>query len=770
MGETPFRNMLWLGALALGLATTSVAEAQTRASSAIIDEVTVTARKRASVEQAQEIPVAVTALGEDQLRALSFNEFSDISFAIPNTSLDEIGTSRGSASFAIRGLSATSSIVTIDPAVATFVDGIYLPANAGTVLDTFDLEAIEILRGPQGTLFGRNVTGGAVAVRTKRPSQETEQEGFYRYEAGGNNPTHVLGAAMQTSFSDTLSFRLAAYHNDDQGWFTNEAVKLDPSINGGDDAAGANQTTFIRPSLLWEPSDDLSLWLKLERLEQKGQQPPPQNNGNFFGKTDDRVSYDFLTPGFIDVDSATLELNWDVGRGRLTNLFGIRELNSSAGNDIDATRFQRFDSRGALEIESWQNELRYAGSINQLDFTVGTFLYRSDIKNYEARNLFFGNYTTTTHPRDGLMLWREGGGDQRTEAWAVFTENQFNLDNDIAILFGLRYSDEKKDVIFTEVAAGDLCGGRAANNNPTRVPNCRPTSTDSDSWDNIGGKLGVQYTPVDGRLYYAQFTRGYRSGGFNVRDTKVDGENAPSYDEEQLDSLEFGMKADWMNGNLRTNVALFINQAEGLQRDVNVPDPNGAGVIQSTANTADADLNGYEVEVYYQPMTDLLLSASLGYVDAEYTDVFFDLNGDGVVDGKDESQTLPRVPEYTYSLGLTYDYDVPMGLLTTRFTYDHRDEAFFTDANTTPLNEADIYSVRVSLQIMDGQVEISAFGKNLDNNIVQGGSSDISTNHPDASFPTTALGRQLADGGSSGGTFSPLAKGETYGIEARFRF
>ena len=107
------------------------------------------------------------------MRALSFNEFSDISFAIPNMSLDEIGTSRGSASFAIRGLSATSSIVTIDPAVATFVDGIYLPANAGTVLDTFDLEAIEILRGPQGTLFGRNVTGGAVAVRTKRPSQET---------------------------------------------------------------------------------------------------------------------------------------------------------------------------------------------------------------------------------------------------------------------------------------------------------------------------------------------------------------------------------------------------------------------------------------------------------------------------------------------------------------------------------------------------------------------------------------------------------------------
>ncbi len=754
-----------LGAIALGLFGTSIAEAQNRASSAIIDEVTVTARKKASVEQAQDVPVAVTALGEDQLRALSYNDFTDISFSIPNTSLDEIGSSRGSASFAIRGLSATSSIVTIDPAVATFVDGVYLPANAGTVLDTFDLEAIEVLRGPQGTLFGRNVTGGAVVLRTKRPSPETQQEGFYRFEAGGNQPAHIVGAAVQTPVSDALSFRLAAYFNDDHGWFTNEAVKLDPSINGGDDAAGANQTGFIRPSLLWEPSDDFSLWLKFEKLEQKGQQPPPQNNANFYGQTDDRVSYDYLAPGFINTDSVTLEMNWDIGPGRLTNLFGLRDLRSAGGNDIDSTRFRRFESRGALEIESWQNELRYAGSIDKLDFTVGTFLYRSDIKNYEARNLFEGSYTTTPHPRDNLMLWVEGGGDQRTEAWAVFTETQYNIDDRLAVLLGLRYSDEKKDVIFTEVAGGDLCGGRSANNNPTRVPDCQPTSTDSDSWDNIGGKLGLQYQPVDGRLFYAQYTRGYRSGGFNVRDTDVDGRNAPSYDEEQLDSLEFGIKADWMEDKLRTNFAVFINQAEGLQRDVNVPDPQGAGVLQSTANTADADISGYEVELFYQPITDLLLSASLGYVDAEYTDVFFDLNGDGEVNNIDLGQKLPRSPEYTYSLGLTYDRDIALGLLTARLTYDHRDEAFFTDANTTPLNAADIYGARVSLQIMDGQVEISAFGKNLDNNIMQGGSSDISTNHPDPSFPTSSLAASL-----SAGTFSPITKGRTFGIEASFRF
>ncbi len=717
------------------------------AAATLQEQITITARKQE--EQAQDVPVAVTAFDSDQLQAAGFNSLLDLSFSIPNASLDEVGTGRGIASFAIRGLSATSSIPSIDPAVATFIDGIYLATNAGTVLDQFDVEAVEVLRGPQGTLFGRNVTGGAVLIRTKRPSQEFQIESTLRIETG---PDYTIGIAGQGGITETLSLRIAMYYNNDRGYFENLGVQIDPTINGGDSRAGANTTWFFRPSLLWEPTPSLSFWLKYEHLEQQGQQPPPQNQANFFGTTDDRVAFDFVAEGRYDVDAITFETNWDVGPGTLTNLFGYRIYRSNGGNDIDATTESRFHSGAFTGTDTFSNEIRYAGALfgDFLDFTVGVFAYYSELDYTEQRFLLGG------------AAFQEGGGIQDTRAIALFTENQLHFTDRLTGILGLRYSIEDKEVDFSEVSGGTDGDGNCegiASFPLTFNPDCTITSTDEDTWYTFGFKVGAEYAVTNSAITYAQFTRGFRSGGFNLRDTVVDGTNQDSYDEEELDVFEIGLKADWLDGRLRTNGALFRGFIEGVQRDVNVPTPSGGGVTQTTANTGDAVIKGGEFEGQFLVLDTLLLTAQFGYVDFDYDQIFIDISGDDVVTEADFALEFPRAAEFTYGGSITYDYDIGMGYLTTRVSYDHRDPTFFTDNNLTPLLGADILSARMSYTFESG-MNVAIFGRNMLNNIVAAGSTAIAAPFglPDPNFPTQQL-----FGGT--GTFSPLQEGRVWGLE-----
>ena len=721
------------------------------ATDVLIEEVLVTARKRARAEELQSVPVAVTAYNDQQLKALGFNSLLDISFSIPNVSLDEIGTGRGVASFSIRGLSATSSIPSIDPAVATFIDGIYLPTNAGTVLDMFDVETIEVLRGPQGTLFGRNVTGGAVLVRSKRPSQEFSTEALVRYEDGGEEPTYTTGIAVQGGLTESLSARLSMYYRDDGGYFENRANEADPTLNVKD-TVGDNYNWFIRPSILWEPTDTFSIWAKYEHMEAEGEQPPPQNQSNFFGRKDDGLSYNFVNEGSYEVDFLTVEMNWDIGPGTLTNLTGWREQDSTGGNDIDATRFERFSSGGFTQSDMWSNELRYAGTTEngKLDFTVGVFYYEADLEYVEQRNVFGG------------VVFAEGGGKQETESIAVFTENEFYFTDQLSAVFGIRYSKEEKDAAFTEIA-GPACDG--PDSFPlSYLPTCDRSSFDDDEWETVGGKLGINYRLNDDALLYAHFTRGFRSGGFNMRDTVADGTNQESYDEEEMDVLEIGIKADWLDGRLRTNAAIFHNWAEDLQRDVNTANPNApGGVQQNTANTADGDIFGIEFEGTWLITENLLLTAGFGHLDFEYTEVLFDLNGDGIVDDADKDQEFPRLAEWTAHASITWDVPLDFGYLSTRVSYDYRDDVFFTDSNTTPILGPDMLSARIALNWGDGRYEVAAFGRNLLDHTVASGSSEIaaSVSAPDPFFGVSSLGEDL----DPAGTFSPINPGRIIGLE-----
>ena len=204
-----------------------------RSSVLLLEEVTVTARKRQ--EGAQQVPLSITALSGDQLEALKVRDLTDLSVGMPNVSLDDIGTARGTANFSIRGLGINSSIPSIDPTVGVFVDGVYLGLNSGVIFDMFDLTSIEVLRGPQGILFGRNVTGGAILLNTRKPPKRFEARLRTAVDGGGDGGynRYLMGSAGGP-LGEQVAAKITAYYNNDEGWFENEF--------DGDDFGAIEQT------------------------------------------------------------------------------------------------------------------------------------------------------------------------------------------------------------------------------------------------------------------------------------------------------------------------------------------------------------------------------------------------------------------------------------------------------------------------------------------------------------------------------------------------
>ena len=221
------------------------AQQPSRGASSLLEEVVVTARKRE--EGSQEVPLSVTAFNSDQIETLKVRDLTNLRVGMPNVSLEQVGTARGYANFSIRGLGLNSSILSIDPTVGVFTNGVYLGVAGGIVFDVFDLESIEVLRGPQGTLFGRNVTGGAVLMNTRKPGDELEASVRYAVDTGdiGGINQYYMGA-IGGPITDTLGGRVVLYYNDDEGQWEND-------FTGND--FGEIEQTMARGTLVWTPTD-----------------------------------------------------------------------------------------------------------------------------------------------------------------------------------------------------------------------------------------------------------------------------------------------------------------------------------------------------------------------------------------------------------------------------------------------------------------------------------------------------------------------------------
>ena len=612
------------------------------------DEIVVTATKKQDVETVQDVPIAVTAFNEDTLEVLKVRDLESLSFYSPNVSLDQVNTSRGTANFSIRGLGINSSIPSIDPAVGVFVDGVYSGTNGGVVFDLFDIESIEILRGPQGLLFGRNTTGGAVLINTTRPSDEFRQKFRISTDAPAesdrgsmNNTAQYLVAGP---LSDTLRGKVSLYYNKDEGYFKN-------LFDGSDH--GEAETFAVRFGVEWDAHDDLIINAKLDIFDSKGDGPASQNHGiysrdSFDFSIDEKGSYDTG-----DSMSLTLrgDLDVDFGNGTITNIFGWTEVKgANTVGDIDAAPTHLFHSTSLSDNEQISNELRYAGTFGDYDMTAGVYWFDQDLSYDEHRNLI-----------DGGVL-AHGGGKQSHTVRAVFGQLDYHYTDKLTGIFGLRYSKEEKDAAVNYILGGDEpCS--VVNGTCVYGPmdSLNGGFVDSNEWSNVTPKLGFQYAVDENSQTYGYYVKGFRSGGYNFRITdlagyltQIDAANgALGFDEEKVDSYELGHKYQSEDGRLSVNSAVFLTEIEDMQREVNLPSES-AGVSQSILNTADATIHGLEVEAAWFVTEDLRLTGNVGLIDGEYDRLKFDLSGDGVVDAADLALDIPRLPETTYGIGFNW--------------------------------------------------------------------------------------------------------------------
>jgi iron complex outermembrane recepter protein len=727
-----------------------------------IGEIVVTGTKTRNAENVQDIPLAVTAFNTDTLEAYKIRDISGLSFQVPNVSLDQVGTSRGTANFTVRGIGINSSIPSIDPTVGVFVDGVFLGVNGGVVFDLFDLDSVEILRGPQGVLFGRNVTGGAVVINTGNPTEEfrgkfrAAVDGPVDAGRGGANYT-VSGVVSGPIVEDVLLFKVGAYYNNDEGYFRN---LFDNSNHGG------AETTILRGALEARLGD-LTLLGKLDYFTSDGDGPSGQNRAFF-----DRNTFDFAIdePGNYsnEIWTGSLKADWDIGPGTLTNIFGWRKFDGTTRGDIDATPVFLFHSNTETAQEQFSNELRYAISTDRFDLVFGGFFFNQNLAYTEARELR-RDLPPASRPPEFF-----GGGRQEHEVLGVFANLNYKLTDALTVLAGLRWNQETKDAGITFISPRAPCSV-VQGTCPTGTAPFRPGVetagfTDDVKFENLSPKLGLQYE-FGASQVYGHWSRGFRSGGYNFRITNVPVFNRAfnetgnlGFDEEQVDSFEVGGKFQTLDGAFTLNAAAYVTKVGNMQREVNLADP-GAGVVQNILNTADATIKGFEAEARMRVSPSLVFTANLGVIDANYDRVLFDISGDGQVGPADLALRIPRVVPVTVGAGLIHELNLGSSQFLSRVNYQYRDRAAYTDDNFGWLNDLSMLDANITWVTPVRGLSFSIYGRNLLDQVQEGGDTQVPFGGPRSNGI-----QQTFQQFPGAGTFSPLLRGRNIGIEAMFEF
>ncbi|RZO66982.1 MAG: TonB-dependent receptor [Parvularculaceae bacterium] len=770
--------------IAIGCAIAAPQQAMAQSATQVLsDEILVTGTKKKDAENVQDVPLAVTAYGAEQLDVLKVRDLQSLTTSVPNVSFDDIGTTRGVANFSIRGIGINSSIPSIDPTVGVFKDGIYLGTNTGVVLDIFDLESVEVLRGPQGILFGRNVTGGAVLLNYKRPDFGGFSAEFKGSVESGLRSTgenyYAMGAVSGPVIEDVLAVRISAYYNKDNGYHRRYlggptpntiaepyyTAALGSAASGAAIAAlvqgpgtddftdfGRAETWIIRPSATMRFGENVELYVSYEHFDSEGDGPAAQNHLSGAGSsnvffTADRDDFDFSidNDGFYisKADQLTAELTIDVdfGDGQIVNVFGWRDTSGENAGDIDATPLFLFHSGTETEQDQISNEIRYNGRFGAFDVTTGFYYFTQDLAYTESRAILggFQNFS--------------GGGRLSHDVVGLFGQVDYDINDELVFTAGGRWTREEKDA--------EIANIRANGNISTTVfgvPGCGVVDgscpvdfADSESWSNFTPKIGLTWTPGDAFNMYAHWTQGVRSGGYNFRNTSTTVFNPGPWDEENVNAFEVGFKAQPGNGRAVINAAVYWNDINGMQREINLPDPV-TGVVQIIDNTADATIRGFEVEGRFSATDNLLFTGFVGYTDGRYDNIFSDLSGtSGVIDQDDFNLEIPRLVPWTVGAGFVHTMTLTDSMLVnTRANYSHRGESFYTDNNLGTLNELNIIDASITLSLMDGQANLSLYGKNLLHEVNHGGDTQL----------PASLG---------GGTFSPLTKGRIVGLELQLK-
>ncbi len=678
-------------ASALGLAvliTSDISVAQRQ-----IEEVIVTARKRQ--ESIQDVPISITALSGAEIQEAGLLRLQDISSLVPNMTYLEANSNKFT-NVTLRGISSGGGLGN-DPAIGVYIDDIYIGRDSGFNSDLLDIERIEVLKGPQGTLFGRNTTVGAINITTKRPSEELEGQLLLDM---GNYDYRRIGGLISGPLSDNVSAKLSVVDTERDGF-------LDNSFGG---TANTVDYTMARGQLLWEASDRLEFMVTASYREDSGDgnNYVTQNQGEAV-----TFSRDVSIPdiGFEDVEDTMLALHatYEFDGMLLTSITGRQELEESYVNDQDWSPLDDLTGVDSRDMEAWSQELRLESTgDNRLDWIVGLYYYQQDfdvstqsLSGFDTIYAFFGltDLIGSGVPPSSISPGIPDGVDIsavstiETESYAAFANATYDFSDQWSITAGIRYSTDDRDLDY-EQDATPLAAAAGF------FPFTLQDEQDDDEWT---PSVSLNWTPDEDKLVYASYSRGYKAGGFNNSISTT--ASLVSFDAETLDNYELGFKSTWMDSTLRVNMALFYMEYNDKQESRFI---SGVGFQQDNAGKATSE--GFEMDFEWIPADRWRLFGGVGYAKAEYDDYVLDANTDF------SGNTLSRAPEWTANIGFTTDWNFTNALAgDLRVDYTWQDD-FFLQPNNDPFFTADsqgILNARLGLSTASGNWRAALWGRNL---------------------------------------------------------
>lgn len=763
------------GSVAGTIALTGYAPVVLAADAPALEEIVVTATRRE--ESSQEVALPVTPISGDRLERSYAQDARDLNGIAPNVQLQPVGAFQNAAAFFIRGVGSSDIESATDPGIATFIDDVYQGRVSTAMQDFVDVSAVEVLRGPQGTLFGRNAIGGVVHLKHNEPDMEASDFGVG--VLAGQDSRFDVKFMGNLAVNDTLAFRLAGKRTKTDGFYDNQTP-------GAPDVSGADRITLL-PSMKWSPNDQWSVLVRGEwnktrddswanvpynacrtdpRLGTTGNDTiinlirgafgNPADAVNFCGQevSDDsfKVRHDQASGSRSDFDvwGITAKVDRYIDNvGTLTYIGNYRDVEEDVLNDFDNTDYNLFHTQRVQDHYQWSHEVRFASEFSDtVQLVAGAYAFEQQYK--------MDQFTRGALAGPAGVIF--GKSIQENKAWALFTNVDWNITDKLVLNGGLRYSSETKDFEHCGVGAGNAALRecvRLTANGPQSIAIIR-----DDDWSALSPKLGASYFITDEVMAYGGWSKGFRSGGFNGRGNSAS--TVGPYDKETADNYELGIKADLFDNRVRANASVFFMDYKDLQRGAIRPAPGSAGQETVTTNVGKAENYGAELELTALVTEAFTVNLTVGYLNAKNKEwcspvlgisasntapagftqcddatLVTAANGSqGFLVPIDVSHLPPaQSPKWQTRLDLVYDFDLAdTGTLTLAGTWFYRAKntivsAGFPAGTLNGVNQfngeflnperdsSNIFDANVTWRSMDEKWRVSAFVKNISDEI-----------------------------------------------------
>lgn len=708
------------GSALLSAAPLSAQQAGARSA---LEEVVVTARRRE--ENLQDIPISVMALGSEALEARGIESMEDLNTAVPNIALFGGGsTGEADSDFTMRGI----------PGIATYVDGVWQATDAGLLsMNVVEVERIEVLRGPQGTLFGKNTTGGAIQYVTRLPGEEF---GARVKLTTGSYDRRDVTAAVDIPLADNLLTKVTAAQLTRDGFVE--------SIVTGRKFGDINDTVY-RGDVLWTPTDSLQIrfigeFTEVDRAGAarvvdflNGHSRQQAFNDAGFAFTNEthasnwpggivgghQTRSDMELQGYqYDSERFTVDVEWDLTDSlTLKSITGLRDYEDRIYTDWDAAEITLIEDDRRRIAEQFTQELQLQGQIgSRVDWVAGLYYWREEA----ATRTFRWTFTEFRTGELDLALAQAGQpgfaltpnnsddyiGDETTGT-AVFGEANIALTDRLQLTVGIRFNEEEAedyDITPTGAVMPDMPDTNAVGDVFAGIK----TVVGTADFDSTTPRVALDYRWNDNLMTYVSYAEGFGAGGINVNPVL----GVVPYDAETLDNYEFGLRSDWLDDKIRFNFTWFKGKWDGIHVSEAPPDPNNPGLSLPnpiTTNAGKAEVDGFEIETVFAPNEHWRFDVNVGRLDTKYTDV-------GTTTQIALDSPFKLAPELSYSVGAEYGTDLANGgTLVARLDYGFMDDYMLSEAIRQQRWQESfgLTNARVQYSPPSQNWRLSAFGTNL---------------------------------------------------------